>query len=209
MKAQSAKLASVVLSSARDGLTSDGWRKRSGEIYTIDLAPEVIGWLGLNRAVGRGGSWMTVNPVIGVRHQTLERTLADLLEEKFHPYNPPTIRVNLGYLMPGQTVAQWGFGPGEDNASRVRDLVESVRRHGLPFLQATTSLRSILDKLLDPTSSFGINIQTAFRVPVAYLLLGDHASARSYLDKQVRLLGQSQVDEEEYRRFAENLSRRL
>ncbi len=201
------KLVVEVLALARELLEAQGWRKRSGEIYTLNLANDVIGWLGLNRAVGRGEPWMEINPVIGVRHLSLERTLSELLETKFHLYNPPTIRVNLGYLMSERSLAQWGFGPGGENTTRVKNMVDMIDLYGRPFLEANVTLRRVLDRMLDKEMSFGFPHQLAFRIPVAYFLLGDQASARTYLAQQIKSLGLSQVDEEAYQRFADRLSR--
>jgi ABC-type branched-subunit amino acid transport system ATPase component len=56
----------------RAALGSAGFRKRSGDVYTRQVAEDVLGWLGLNRAVNRGDGLLEVNPVVGVRHQVLE-----------------------------------------------------------------------------------------------------------------------------------------
>ncbi len=204
------KLATEVLSLAKSGLVEKGWRKRTGHIYTLDVGtPSAIGWLGLNRSVGHDGSWMAINPVLGVRHQEVERTLAEILGERFHPYNPPTIRTNIGYVMPEGTLVQWGFDRGEDYTRKVSDFLRAVDEFGRPFVAANSGLREILDKMLDPEGRFGIPFYLPLRIPVAYFLLGEVEQAKAYLGEQLRLLGHNQVDEDEYRRFADCLTRRL
>jgi len=45
-----------------------GFKKRAHLVFTIDLAPGVLGWLGLNRATQhRAPGEVEINPVVGVR----------------------------------------------------------------------------------------------------------------------------------------------
>src|SRR5690606_27740771 len=93
------EIRSRVLELVRAELAGLAFEKRAGDIFTRDLTSEVLGWIGLNRATrGRPGV-LEINPVVGVRHQPIERLLAELRGEKAHPYVPPTLSVHLGYLM--------------------------------------------------------------------------------------------------------------
>jgi hypothetical protein len=70
-------------------LTQLGFRKRAGEIFTIDIAEDVLGWLGFNTATEhyRAGEF-EVNPVVGIRHQRVERLVNDLRGENSTPTCP-------------------------------------------------------------------------------------------------------------------------
>ena len=72
--------------------------KRAKDVFTRELTSKVIGWIGLNRAFRKKDQVLEINPVVGVRNQALEKLLAALLNEEFHPFVPPTISINLGYL---------------------------------------------------------------------------------------------------------------
>ena len=74
-----------------------GFRKRAGELFTCVLADDVLGWPGFKR--GHRAGVVEINPVLGVRHQIVERQVAEAVGEKFHQYIPPTISTPLGYLM--------------------------------------------------------------------------------------------------------------
>ncbi|HCF28202.1 MAG TPA: hypothetical protein DEV81_13600 [Cyanobacteria bacterium UBA11049] len=76
-------------------LCAIGIQKRSGNIFTFKLNKEAIGWVGLNRAVRNYGGLLAVNPVVGVRYQIIEKTLADIEGKKFHSYLPPTISTHI------------------------------------------------------------------------------------------------------------------
>ncbi len=52
----------------------------------------MLGWLGLNRASTHdAGTAVELFPVVGVRHQGVERVVAELRGEKFHQYIPATV----------------------------------------------------------------------------------------------------------------------
>lgn len=79
-----------------------GFKKRAGFIFTRDLGDDVIGWVGLNTASHkRPVDEVLVNPVVGVRHQRVERVVADGQGERFHPYVPPTWSCPVASLIPG------------------------------------------------------------------------------------------------------------
>ncbi len=68
------------METTRQELCAIGMQKRSGDIFTFELNKEAIGWVGLNRAVRNYGGLLAVNPVVGVRHQIIEKTLEDVLK---------------------------------------------------------------------------------------------------------------------------------
>jgi hypothetical protein len=97
-------------STLREPLELIGFRKRGPGIFTITLADGVLGWLGLNYANRhRPEGHVAIHPVIGVRHQAVERLIARLCREEFHEYLPPTISVPIGYVMPASRDMIWEF----------------------------------------------------------------------------------------------------
>ena len=62
-----------------------GFRKRAGAIFTLDVTTGVLGWLGLNQASKhQPAGEFSVNPVVGARHQEVARLVANLRDDKFH-----------------------------------------------------------------------------------------------------------------------------
>jgi hypothetical protein len=89
-----------------------GFKKRAGEIFTMGLSHDVIGWLGLNRATRhRQRGEVEIYPIVGVRHQEVERLVSELRGDRFHSYVPCTLSTPVGYLLPQQAYAAWVFGP--------------------------------------------------------------------------------------------------
>lgn len=185
------------------GLGGLGFRKRSGQIFTLDLGEGVLGWLGLNRTARRPSGEVGLNPVVGVRYQGIERVVSRLRAEAFHSYQPPTVSSPLGYLMPEGRFASWivgGAGSGEAEA----DLVGSVTRFAVPFMSDAKGLHRI-GELLD--GGVGIAHQLVYRQPVARTLLGDRAGADEIVDAALSDLGdRTDAAAVEYRDFAVRFS---
>lgn len=195
-----------LIDAVRPGLADLGFKKRSGEIFTAELADGVLGWLGLNRAYRRGEDRMEVNPVVGVRHQEVERLVAELSDEPFHPYIPPTVSTPLVYLPPGGQYEPWLFGHGEP-AGPAASLVAAVRDSGLPFMATAVSLDGLRRQI---EAGMGFAHQLVYRLPVVCLLAGDRAAGRQALDASVAELGDRQDPAAvELRAFAERLRTRL
>lgn len=65
-----------VIEAVRGPLGSLGLRKRAGAVFTMDIEDDVVGWLGLNTATEHHVGAVEVHPVVGVRHQLVERLVA-------------------------------------------------------------------------------------------------------------------------------------
>jgi hypothetical protein len=184
-----------------------GFKKRAGEVYTLPLSDEVLGWLGLNRATRHHQPGeVEINPVVGIRNQQVERLVAELQGEKFHGYSPPTASSPLGYLFPEPRYRSWIFAPDRGDGPAA-DLASAVATHAMPFIRSLTDLPALC-RALD--NRLGIEHQLAYRRPVAWLLAGDPARAIQALDESLGKLAQSQdLYAAELRRFAEEFRRRL
>ena len=166
------------LAEAVTRLQSLGFEKRAGAVFTREVVDDVLGWLGLNRASRHlPAGQVEVNPVVGIRHQGIERVVAELRGEKFHAYQPPTVSTPLGYLMPGSRYRAWIVGAGSPEAS-LDDLIASVASYGLPFMESGSSL-SRLCRLLD--QDLGFEHQLLYRRPVAWALAGDAARSIEFV----------------------------
>jgi hypothetical protein len=188
-------------------LAKMGLRKRAGDVFTLDLAPGVLGWLGLNRATQhRVQGEVEINPVVGVRFQDVERLVAECRGEKFHAYQPPTISSPLGYLMPDKKYAAWLFasGPSEEVA---RDMANAIATHGVPFMRSVVDLVELRRRLQDRS---GFEHQLAYRRPAAAMVAGDAKQARALLDDALAAIGaRTDLAAADFRRFAESLGGRL
>ncbi|TXK17717.1 hypothetical protein [Homoserinibacter sp. GY 40078] len=153
-----------------------GFRKRAGSVFTIDIADDVIGFLGYNTASEHTlpGNF-AVNPVIGIRNQELARVVSELRGERFHPYAPPTVSSPLGYLMPDPEFRVWYLGPDSPTADG-REMVDAIVNYGIPYMKSGATLPRLLP-LIEASSDF----LTRYYHPVALGLLGEVTRAQRVL----------------------------
>jgi hypothetical protein len=182
-----------------------GFRKRAGDVFTVELARDSVGWLGLNRATRhRPGGEVEINLVVGVRSEEVERIVAELRGEKFHTYMPATVSTSLGYLMPEHRYRAWVFA--QEPSETATEMVEAVATYALPFMHRLTDLSALCEEL---DRGLGYEHQVVYRRPVAWMLLGDLAHAHLVLDEASAQLGaRNDLAAEEFRRFSEALRRR-
>jgi hypothetical protein len=182
-------------------LGAEGFKKRSGEVFTVDLAEGFVGWLGLNRAKHPQG--LELNPVVGVRCQELEGLLSTLLGERPHKYVPPSLSISLGYLMPEQQYRCWVVQ--EDVViSSVADMVAAIVRYGVPFVESACSLSKIGELLESPRFSSAENAM--YRRPLIKWLMGDRKGALEVCASSARQFdGRSDLAAEHLMQFARGL----
>lgn len=197
----------MVIASIAPLLAKLGFKKRAGQVFTMDLNHDALGWLGLNAATKhRPSGEVEINPIIGVRHMGVERLVAELRGEEMHPYLPPTVSMPLGYLCPEVQYRSWIFVDDfvDHNAA---GMVAMIAEYGLQFMRVNAELDELCRSL---DKSIGFEHQIAYRRPVARFLLGDRQRARDELhDAVAKLAGRTDPAAEEFRRFGNAFRHRL
>lgn len=187
-------------------LLAAGFRRRRSSIYTLDLMPDVLGWVGLNQATRRGDGKLWLNPMVGVRHQGVEAAWSRLAGEAPHRYFPPTLVANVGDLGARRTYREWSFAEGRDNSPAIAAVARAVLTSGLAFMRATTSLqamRRVARELM-------VGEYLLFRLPLLFALDGDELRARTTLERDLARTKRRDDDAiQEYRRFAARYLREL
>ena len=197
-----------VMDIARQELCAVGMRKRSGNIFTFELNMEAIGWVGLNTGVRSYGGQLAVNPVVGVRHQIIEKTLADIEGKKFHSYIPPTISTHIGYLMPQKSYTPWLFTENTDHTTTVQEMVIAIIKFSKPFMEANATLDAICEAM--SSSRYGILDYNIYHIPVAYFLLGEASLTEKFLHDQLKEIGdRDDVSAQDYKKFAVSFLKKL
>lgn len=188
-------------------LAKNGFRKRAGDVFTLDVAPGVLGWLGLNRATRHGApTEVEVNPVVGVRFQNVEQLVAECRGEKFHAYLPPTISVAIGYLMPERSYRSWTLGPDCSDMSAIA-MVAAIVDYGIPFMRSNSNIAVLRQRL---EANCGFEHQLIYRRPAAALLAGDIEQARVLLDSSLAIISDhADLAATAFREFAETFRRRF
>lgn len=197
-----------VIKSVTPLLAELNFRKRAGQIFTAEIADDVLGWLGLNRATqDRPAGEVEINPVVGVRHQGVERIVAECRGERFHAYQPPTVSTPLGYLLPESRYRAWVFSSDQSAEGVVQEMVRAIEQYGVSFMSSAVALPELCRRL---DEGMGFEHQVMYRRPVAWLLAGDPQQASSILDETLaKLADRSDVAAEEFRRFGASLKSRF
>lgn len=191
----------TAIEKVRSLLIELGFKKRAGDIFTIELEKDVLGWVGLNRATqNRSPGEVEINPVIGVRQQEIERVVAELRGEKFHAYLPPTVNIPLGYLFDDARYRAWSF-TGDADDGRAQEMVAAIATHGLAFMRSNMTLDAVCRSLDART---GFEHQLIYRRPVALVLSGDSEQAEQILNESLMALGnRTDIAASEFKRFCE------
>lgn len=194
-----------VLGQVTPVLAELGFKKRTGPVFTIDVAPGVLGCLGLNQATKhRPAGEVEVGPVVGVRFGEVERVVAECCGEPDQHYLPATVSCPLGYLMPERKFRAWVLGGGD---GVVADMVRAISDYGVPFIRSVVDLGE-LRRLL--TGGWGLAYQLVYTRPVAALLAGEPAQARAMVEEALATMaGRSDAAAVRYRRFAKSFRDRL
>lgn len=186
-----------------------GFQPRRLGILSCDLADDVIGWLGLNTATRGQKGVIEVNPVVGIRHQRIERLLAELMAEPFDDLVPPTIAGNVGYLSPPHRYLTFTFGVALCNNQISDQLAEAINRHALTFMKKIINLDALVQAMQE-NPPLGMVEQLQYRLPIALWLLGDTQHAKNSLGRSIaKMEPRSDPAATRYRAFAAALFDRI
>jgi hypothetical protein len=119
-------------------------------LFVRQVNVETVGlvyWRDLSSSDDTASPYGTVS--IGVRNQRLEKALAEQQKERFHPYWPASIEVDIDRLM-GTNRPFYEFEGEGRNEEVAEQIAAAVREYGIPFQEAHGSLatlRSTAEKL--------------------------------------------------------------
>jgi len=198
-------LVSGVFAMAAEKLAGSSFQKRKPGIFTLGLNTEIIGWVGLNTAHYQDG--VAINPVVGVRHQKLERLVAESLDIKLSEYIPATISTSIGYLMPQRKFVEWSFKESENCEPLVTEMVAAVEKWGRPYMDQHSTLATLYNAILNSKRGTPPD-QLDYRLAAASVLLGKCAEAEAFVNAKLREIGnRDDAAAECFRQFAANLQR--
>ena len=180
-----ASSAKIVMKFLEERFVALGYRKVGPAIFVRFQQPKVLSWVGLNQAKRQGS--IEINPMVGVRNQDVESLVADLNEEPFNPYIPPTAALNVGYLTDQKKYMAFFFDGTRADEGIVADLVTLVNEVASNFLTENASLAGLIETI--KTSNRLIPEQVAYRLPVALSLAGLNDEASSVLEAKVVDIG--------------------
>jgi hypothetical protein len=177
-----------------------GFDKRAQIFFTKRFGAEVLG--GLAFVLDIDGE-LFVNPSAAVRHQPLERLVADLTGKKFHPYLFGTLGGLIGNIPPLNDFIIFEFPDGTDVASRVGEMFSLIRQVVIPWMERHPDLDSFIEDI--KTHGYGGREGRYMRRSVAHYMRQEFGLARNLLSEGLELMH----DDEDFRRFADALLARM
>jgi hypothetical protein len=198
-------ITTAMLEAVTPRLTSLGFKKRAGGVFTTNLGADCLGWLGLNTAVEHlGGRAVAVLPIIGVRHDPTERLVAELAGQPYHRYYPPTITQPIGQLMVPPRNAAWTV-ERDDPRPAIDDMVEAIATFGLPFMLANAELDAIRERIAERMHS-DHSPDEPYREAAAAAVAGDRDAALTAVERGLHAIS-SRTDPAaaNFQRFAGSL----
>jgi hypothetical protein len=136
------------------------------------------GRLALNRA-GHAGIGYEINPIVGVRHEQLERLTDELLALRPSKERTSSVIATLDHIMRRPYTAFF-FAYDAPVLPTAKTLVETFREHGLPYIEARRDLRALVADFLP--IRYGMDL---CRLPTAYVLLGEFSAAERAIEEQL------------------------
>lgn len=189
-------------------LATLGFKKRKAEISTIQVADDVLGWIGLNKATRGLKGFLEINPVVGVRNQRIEEIVAELVGEKPDDVIPPTLAGNIGYLMPADKYRPYIFSEDGPVETTVDELVKDVREYALPFIRRHIDMVTLVNGM--KTRRFAAQFMVAYRIPVGLFLLGQKDEAGLFLKAELAKIENTRdAAALRFKKFATNLANRI
>jgi hypothetical protein len=190
-----------------EALKGSGFRRWRQGVLVAELGPGVFGWLGLNTAREHYPKGvLEVNPVVGVRHDAVEREIEELaLDGRATP--APTVSTPIGYVMPQRRYRAWVLEPGDPTFTpAVAEMVTTLKTYGLEFMRSALSLEGCLQRVREGFSA----AYQDYREPVLLMLLGRRDDAHQLLQGCVdKRQARTDPEAETYRRFASRLLSRI
>lgn len=197
---------------AESALSPLGFRRRVPGLFTRELGPDRQGWIGLNMAShkvvpGTRELW----PIVGLRDDEIERTVAELAGYPDHGYAPPTVSCPLRYLIPEDQrpdLSAWTWQVGRPDV--LAGIATHLEQSGVPFMKHHCSRSALVEALERGEFGGPASQQAEYRLPVGWMLLGEEARARRAL-AAILASHQARTDgaAEDFRRFALRLEEQL
>lgn len=200
------------LSACRRQLEALGFRRRGANIFTVPLAPRLLGWVALGKGIHRGDGSMDITPVVGLLHQDVQRVVAACAHLPYHRYYPPTVGTNVGQLTPEARDLWIVFPPHEPVEEPAARVCQPISEYGIPWMREHASLAAIYELL--SSRQFSSSPMSNFKLLVIAWMLGQADVARQMLRNELKRIMESGSPNaagalEVYRRFAAELEERM
>jgi hypothetical protein len=176
--------------------------------YTKPLGAESTGVVSLPVTSHRDDPAVYVTPGLGVRHERLERLIAELCGKPQDKFLPSSIGTSLVRLTNMNEHGLPSLHPAPNIQGQIAELVSVIYDYGFKWMKENATLDAILQGSLEFRYSWRDHAR--FRIPAIYYLKGDQDSASFWIERGLAEVGPDEnIYADQYRRFAKGLLDRL
>lgn len=148
-----------------------GFKKKKFNFYK-SINEMVYATLGFGMVTHTDEGHIYVNVTIGVSHKDVEELLAKTTGYNSLDIMQPTIGIQIGYLMPGNSFKEWNFAENADNSSLYEDILKSIQTYGFAYQEKMKDFDNLLEAFEKRVP--GVLNQAKDRyLPILYYLKGD------------------------------------
>lgn len=161
----------------REALASREFTPLQDGVFSIELVPEIRGWVGIGLATEKRGGEVDADPMVGVRYEPVEKIVRSSASVQ------PTVIRPLYELIEGGEYQTWSFNE-RNLATQAEALAEALVSHAIPFFESLTTVTAIEEAL----RSWSFADRRRTRLPALLLAQGDEEGARAAIERETALL---------------------
>lgn len=128
-------------------LSEIDFRQKKQQIFIRENQKGNLHWLGILLEEHREADSIFISPNLGYRNQELHRKIAEIENESFHSFLPPTVAQNVGYLLAGEKKAITIRVNDEDSALYAAKSVANAVRQAESWLTECEDLNMLCRKI--------------------------------------------------------------
>lgn len=163
-------------------LCQDLGYKKKGYLFYKQLTSEVSSTVGFNISSGQTITHRSVAPQIGVRYETVERLLIEVVDEDWCKGFSSTISSPIGYLMPENKWIEWDFDKYCENVIHfVENLSSAVQKYAVSYYEKFATLDMIIS-FLEGLKFGSAKYDLFIRLPIMYYLTGDKSKGMGFIN---------------------------
>lgn len=160
-----------------------GFKKKKYNFYK-PINEMVYATLGFGLATHTDKGHVYVNVTIGVSHKDVE-----VLRTKLTGYNSldimqPTVGIQIGYLMQGNSFKEWDFAENTDNSHVYEDILKNIQTYGFAYQEKMKNFDNLFEAFEKKVPGV-LNHARDRYLPILYYLKGNKAEGLKAIEESL------------------------
>ncbi len=192
------ELKKLLINALVEPMAALGFTKRAEGVFSTLVAPDILAACHFMTTVwAPGRKEGLVGGAVGLRHQGVERIVAECAGRPFRHYDLGRPTFNLIVVRPAEHPVRSLWNIYTDDLSSIDEIIETeiipiVRDGFVPWALQFQTLEAVRDRMLPLANGKFVDTQTVVRpLAVAHWMLGDRPAAEALLDEYAILVDPS------------------